>query len=73
MGDSKYFYQNEVDKAFFHHYKTYGDFKDFDRRTVSKKVLHDKEINIAKGTKYYLTLHLSWLVILMMRLTFRIN
>ena len=59
MGDSKYFYQNEVDKACFRHDKTYGDFKDLDRRTVSKKVLHGKEINIAKSTKYYLTLHLS--------------
>ena len=27
-GDSKYIYQNELDKACFHHDMAYGDFKD---------------------------------------------
>ena len=28
------------------------DFKDFTRRTVSDKILHDKVYNIAKNPKY---------------------
>ena len=29
----------------------YGDFKDFDRRTVSDKIFHDKAFNIARNPK----------------------
>ena len=51
-GDSRYIYQNELDKAFFQHDMAYGEFKDFDRRTVVDKVLRDKEFNNAKNKKY---------------------
>ena len=27
-GDSRYIYQNELDKDYFQHYMAYGDFKD---------------------------------------------
>ena len=30
-GDSRYFYQNELDKARFQHHIAYGDFKDLTR------------------------------------------
>ena len=38
-GDSKYIYENELDKAYFQHDMTYGDFKDLNRRTAADKVL----------------------------------
>ena len=47
-GDSRYIYQNELDKACFQHDITYGDFKDLNRRTASDKILRDKAFNIAK-------------------------
>ena len=48
-GDSRYIYQNELDKACFQHGMAYGDFKDLTRRTASDKILHGKAINIAKN------------------------
>ena len=51
-GDSRYIYQNELDKACFQHGMTYGDFEDLTRRTVSDKILRDKTFNIAKNSKY---------------------
>ena len=51
-GDSRYIYQNELDKAGFQHDMAYGDFKDLTRRTASDKILHDKAFNIAKNLKY---------------------
>ena len=50
--DSRYIYQNELDKACFRHDMAYGDFKDLNRRTIADKVLRDKAFNIAKNTKY---------------------
>ena len=50
-GDSRYTYQNELDKACFQHDMTYGDFKDLNRRTAAEKVLRDKAFNIVKNTK----------------------
>ena len=50
--DSRYIYQNELDKACFQHDMAYGDFKDLTRRTASDKILCDKAINIAKNPKY---------------------
>ena len=38
-GDSRYIYQNQLDKACFQHNKAYGDFKDLNRRTTAYKVL----------------------------------
>ena len=52
VGDSRYIYQNELDKACFQHDMAYGDFKDLTRRTASDKILHDKAFNIAKNPKY---------------------
>ena len=51
-GDSRYTYQNELDKACFQHDMAYGDFKDLNRRTAADKVLRDKAFNIAKNSKY---------------------
>ena len=51
-GDSKYIYQNELDKACFQHDMTYGDFKDLPRRTAADKVLRDKAFNFANTPKY---------------------
>ena len=47
-GDSRYIYQNELDKACFERDMAYGDFKDSTKRTVSDKTLHDKAFNVAK-------------------------
>ena len=41
----RYTYRNELDKAYFQHDMTYGDFKDLARRTASHKVLRDKAFN----------------------------
>ena len=51
-GDSKYIYQNELDKACFQHDMSFGDFKDLNRRTFVDKILRDKAFNIAKYPKY---------------------
>ena len=51
-GDSRYIYQNELDKACFQHSMAYGDFKGLTRRTVSDKILHVKAFNITKNPKY---------------------
>ena len=51
-GDSRYIYQNKLDKACFQHDMAYGDFKDLTRRTASDKILPDKAFDIAKNTKY---------------------
>ena len=47
--DSRYIYQNELDKACFQHYMAFGDFKDLTRRTPSDKILR---FNIRKSPKY---------------------
>ena len=49
MRDSRYSYQNELDKACFVHYVAYGDFKDLPRRTAFEKILSNKVFNIAKN------------------------
>ena len=46
--DSRYIYQNELEKACFQNNIAYGGFKDLARRTTSDKVLQDKAFNIAK-------------------------
>ena len=50
--NSRYIYQNELDKACFQHDRAYGDFKDLTKRTTSNKILRDKVFNIAKNSKY---------------------
>ena len=49
--DSRYFYQNELNKACFRHNMAYGDFKDLTKRIASDKILRDKAFNIAKMLK----------------------
>ena len=51
-GDSRYIYQNNVDKVCSQHNMAFGDFKELNRRTASDKILHDKAFNIAKNPKY---------------------
>ena len=46
--DSRNIYQNELDKACFHHDMAFGNFKDLSRRTASDKVLRDNAFNIPK-------------------------
>ena len=41
-GDSRYFYQNKLDKAGFQRDMAYGGFKYLSRRTASDKILRDK-------------------------------
>ena len=52
MGDSKYSYKNELDRACFQHDMADEDFKDLPRRTIADKILCDKTFNIAKTPKY---------------------
>ena len=49
--DSRYIYQNELDKSCLQHDIAYGDFVDLTRRTASDKILRDKAFNIAKSPK----------------------
>ena len=48
-GDSRYTYQNELNKACFQHDMAHGSFKDL---TPSNKILRDKAFNITKNPKY---------------------
>ena len=50
--DSRYFYQNEQDKACFQHDVAYGDFKDLTRKTASGKILLEKAFNTTKNQWY---------------------
>ena len=52
IGDSRYVYKNELDKACFQHDVAYGDFKDLKRRTADDNVFRDKTFKIAKNPKY---------------------
>ena len=50
--DSRYIYQNELDKVCFQHDIAYGDFKDLTRRIAFDKIFHDKAFDTAKNAKY---------------------
>ena len=50
-GDSRYIYQNELDKACFQHDMAHGDFKYLTRRTASDKIFCNKAFNIVKNPK----------------------
>ena len=52
IGDSKYIYKNELDKACFQLNMAYRDFKDLPRRKESDKVLHNKAFEVASNLKY---------------------
>ena len=49
--DSRYIYQNKLNKACFQFNMAYGDFKDLPRGTASDNVLSDKTFNTAKNPK----------------------
>ena len=51
-GDSRYIYQNKLEKTCFQRDNAYGDFRDLLRTAASDKVLHDKAFNIAKNPKF---------------------
>ena len=51
--DSRYIYQNVLDKAWFQYDVVFGDFRDSTRRTVSDKILRDKAFNSVKNLKYH--------------------
>ena len=51
-GDSRYIYQNKLDKVCFQYDTVYGDFKDLTRRAASDKIWHDKPFNIGKNSKH---------------------
>ena len=48
--DSRYIYQNELDKADFQ--MAYEGFKDLNRRWAADKALRDKAFNTANNPKY---------------------
>ena len=50
-GDSRYIYQNELDKICFQQGMAYGVFKDLSTKTVSDKICY-KAFNITKNLKY---------------------
>ena len=50
--NSRYIYQNGLDKVFFQHDMFYGDFKDLTRRIYSDKILRNKTSDISKHPKY---------------------
>ena len=50
--DSRYIYQNELDKVWFQHDMAYGNFKDLPRTAAADKKLLERAINIAKNSKY---------------------
>ena len=50
--DSRYIYENKLDKAYFRHDIAYWYFKDLAGRIASDKILHDKAFNIGKNRKY---------------------
>ena len=52
IGDLKYIYQNELDKACFQHNMASRNFKDLPRSTAAVNVLWDKAFNIDKNPKY---------------------
>ena len=51
-GDSRFIYQEELDKVCFQHDMIYRDFKDLPGRTAADKVLRDKAFNIGKNLKF---------------------
>ena len=51
-GDSRYIYQNKLDKACFQHDMAYEDLQDLTRSSASDKILRDEAFNIAKNPKY---------------------
>ena len=63
--DSKYIYQNELDKLCFQHDMAYGDFKELPRRSITDKILHEKALILLKiRNKMYINVDLlKWFII----------
>ena len=51
-GDSRYIYQNQLDRGCCQHDMVYRNFKDLQWRRNADKVISDKTFNIAKNLKY---------------------
>ena len=51
-GDSRYIYQNKLNKACVQQDMAFRDFEDLNRRTITDKVLRARVFNIAKNPKY---------------------
>ena len=49
--NSRYIYQNKIDKACFRHDIAYGRFKGLPEITASDKTLHNKGFNIPKNKR----------------------
>ena len=56
IGDTRYIYRNELDKACFQHDYAYADNKDLINRAKADKVLKDKANNIASNPEYLTSL-----------------
>ena len=52
MGDSKYIYQNKLDKTCIQHDVVQGGFKCSPRKTASDQILPDKAFNISKTLRH---------------------
>ena len=50
--NSRYIYQNKIDKACFRHDMAYGRFKGLPEITASDKTLHNKGFNIPKNKRH---------------------
>ena len=51
-GNTDYIYKNDLDKACFQHYKTYGKYKDLAKKIETDKVIGDKAFKIASNPRY---------------------
>ena len=51
-GNLKHLYKNELDKACFGHDATYSDSKHLAKRTISDKVMKDRDSEIARNRSY---------------------
>ena len=51
-GNSKHLYRNELDKACFAHEAAYSDSKDLNKRTISDRILKDRDYQIARNFGY---------------------
>ena len=68
-GDSRYIYQNELDKAYCQHEMSHEDFKDSTRGRASDKVLHNKathevKVDLLHKSLYFLIKNLVEVVLL---------
>ena len=52
IGNSKYLYRNILDQVCFPHDAAYSDSNDLAKKTISDKILKDKDYEIARNRKY---------------------